>query len=132
LLPKNLQNPKGEIRIKIGHRFIGEEHLGFLEESPSQRRPLLFAPGNLHGASVNAGGQPQVTEQFESLGAIRDWKAGNRAPPRVSSETSAKHVVKERSISDEQKILKDNTQTLAKVGRRVSAALCALEGNLSL
>jgi hypothetical protein len=56
-------------------------------------------------------------------------EAGNRAPPRISSGRP-QHC--ERSIVDEQKILKDNAQALAKVGRRMAAAFRALESNLSL
>ena len=31
LLPKDFQDAACEIRIKIGHRFVGKEHLGLLE-----------------------------------------------------------------------------------------------------
>ena len=73
-----------------------------------------------------------MVEDLKRLGAIRAREAGKRAPPWISSKPSAKHVMKQRSIPDEQKILKDNSQTLAKGGRRVAAALRALEDNFSL
>jgi hypothetical protein len=132
LLPKDLQNAKAQIGIKIGHWFVGQEHLGLLEQGSGDRRPLLLATRNLCRPTVNVPSQAQAAEDFECLGAVGARKAGHRAPPRIPAEPSTKHVVKQRSISDEQKILKDNAQTLAKIGWGVMAALRALKDNLSL
>jgi hypothetical protein len=132
LVPQDFQNAACEIRIEVGHRLVGKKHLWFLEQSSRERRPLLLATRYLRCATVNVRSETQTVEDLKRLSPIRPRKAGNGAPPWIPAKASAKHVVKQRSVPDEQEILKDNSQTLAKGGRGVAAALRALEDNLSL
>jgi len=132
LLPQDFQDVACEIRIQVGHRFVGKKHLGLLEQSSRDRRSLLLAARHLSCPTVNVRCETQIVEDLERLGAVCARKASKGAPPWISAQPSAEHVMKQRSIPDEQKILKDDAQTLAKGWWRVAAALSALEDDLSL
>ena len=129
---KNLHHAAGEFRVKIGHRFVGEKHLRFLKEGTGQRCALLFSTGHFRRTAIDVCGETQIMKNLESPASVRTWKAGESAPPWIAAEPTAKHIVQQRAISNEQKVLKNDTQSLAEVGWRVAAALRALENNLSL
>ena len=132
LRPKDLKDPECEVWIKVRNRLVGKEHLRLLKKRTGKCSPLLLTAGNFERTAMHVRTKTEGAESFKGFGLIGAREAGERAPPGISAKPAAQHIVKKRSIANEEKILEYDPQALAKGGWRVMATMCTAEDDLTL
>ena len=59
--------------------------------------------------------ETQIIKNLDGPTSVRTRETGEGAPPWVTAEPTAKHIVQQRIVSNKQKVLENDTQTFAEV-----------------